>query len=495
MSFPRKFLFFPLRGRFLSSAVACMAIAGIAGCVAIPPDHGKLPQRDLAQAQLASDIRLARDGWPQAQWWTQYGDQQLDALIRQALADSPSLAAAAARINSAQAALTISKAAEGIGIGFNAAANRQRYSANGFFPPPIGGSIYTDEMLQVQARYDFDWWGKHRAQIAAALGENNARRADYAQSEQTLASAVAGTYFHLQGAWARLDNLGKAAALQQALVEDSMKRVAHGLASIDEQHLAEMKLSELNKRIAQLDAQAIREREALRALIGADGSALADLKSEPLPALPHAMPSKLGFELLARRPDLQAARWRVEASLSQVEAAEAAFYPDINLTGSVGLDAISLDRLFEAGSRTFFIGPSLSLPLFNSGILKGRLGEARGARDEMISDYNQSVLNAVRDVAQAGAALQGIEKQLTQQADASRSNDELLRSAQARFKQGLANRAQMLEAEMAVLQQNDANLELQHQRVTAEIALTKALGGGYRTEPPEAQAALAHSSN
>src|SRR6185312_11016469 len=248
-----------MRGRFFSSAIACAAILGITGCVAIPSDHDVLPQRDLAQAQLAADIRLAHDGWPEAQWWTQYGDSQLDGLIHQALADSPSLTAAAARMGSAQAALTISKASEGIGIDFGTAVNRQRYSANGLFPPPIGGSTYTDEMLQVQAHYDFDWWGKHRAQIAAALGEGNARRADYAQAEQILAAAVAETYFNLQSAWARLDNLQKMAALRQALVEDKTKRIAHGLASIDEQSRAETQLSDLNKRIAQLEAQAVRE--------------------------------------------------------------------------------------------------------------------------------------------------------------------------------------------------------------------------------------------
>ena len=474
--------------------LACTVI-GITGCVAIPPDQDVLPRQDMTKVQLAADIKLARDGWPQAQWWTQYGDPQLDNLIGHALADSPDLKAAAARIGAAQAVLTINKASEGIGAGFNAGVNRQRYSGNGLFPPPIGGNAFTDESLQLQARYDFDWWGKRRSQIAAVLGETNARRADYAQAEQTLAAVIAQTYFNLQSGWARLANLRKMAALQHDLLMDQIKRVAHGLGSIDDQHLAEAHLSELKEQIAQLDAQTIHEREALRALVGADSNAFADLKPVAAPGLSHAMPSKLGVELLARRPDLQAARWRVEASLDRTEVAKAAFYPDINLTGSFGLDAMSLNRLFEADSRTFLVGPVLSLPLFNSKALQGRLDAARNERNELIADYNQSVLNAVCEVAQAGAALQGIETQLRQQADVMASTGAMLRAAQSRFKHGLADHAKMLHAEMAALQQRDIDLQLQHQRLLAEVALTKALGGGYRAGTPETQTTLAHSLN
>lgn len=483
-----------LKKSLFALALTCTAI-GITGCVAIPPDRDVLPRQDLAKTRIAADIKLARDGWPQAQWWTQYGDSQLDNLIGQALADSPGLKAAAARIGAAQAALSINKASEGIGVDFNATVNRQRYSGNGLFPPPIGGNTFTDEVLQVQARYDFDWWGKHRAQIAATLGETNARRADYAQAEQTLAAAIAQTYINLQNGWARLANLRRMSMLQHDLVADQTKRVAQGLGSIDDQHLAEAQLSELKEQIAQLDAYIIHEREALRALVGADSNAFTDLKPVDAPSLSHAMPLRLGFELLARRPDLQAARWRVEASLDRVEAAEAAFYPDINLTGSFGLNAMSINRLFEADSRTLLVGPALSLPLFNSKALQGRLGVARNERNELIADYNQSVLNAVCEVAQAGAVLQGIETQLRQQADVMASTDAMLRAAQSRFKHGLADRAKMLRAEMTDLQQRDIDLQLQHQRLLAEVALVKALGGGYRAGTAEAQTKLAHSLN
>ena len=473
-------------------ALGCLAavLAGMPGCAQIPADHDTLPQQDLARAQLAADIKLARDGWPEPQWWRSYGDGQLNRLIAEALKDGPTLQAAAARIGSARAALDLDSADRGVNAVLNATTTRQRYSANGLLPAPIGGSYYTDSKLQASANYDFDWWGRHRSLIAAAVGEVNARRAEYAQSEQTLAAAVAQSYFNLQGAWTRLANLREIRAAQSELVADKVKRIANGLASIDEQRAAEADLTVLNRQYAALDAQIGREREALRALLGADSKALADLAPHPIPDTAHALPSALGIELLARRPDLQAARWRVEASLGRVEATQAAFYPDINLTGLFGFDALTLDKLLTAASRTPFIGPTLSLPLFDSGRLQARLGAARAERNELIADYNQSVFKAVRDVAQEAVALQGLEKQIREQAAATEATDALLRSAQARFRQGLADRSMVLAARLAVLKQQDATLDLKNQELLTEVALIKALGGGYRTEQAPAGTAL-----
>ncbi|MFI4941336.1 MAG: TolC family protein, partial [Burkholderiales bacterium] len=176
----------------------CALLLAMAGCAGIPAEHDVLPQQDMARAQLAANIKLAREGWPQAQWWTRYGDPQLNRLMAQALKDGPTLQAAAARIGSARAALQRDISEKGPNAGLNATTGRTLYSADGFYPPPIGGSYYNETTVTVSAQYDFDWWGKHRAMIGAALGEVNARRAEYAQAEQTLAAAVAQNYFTLQ---------------------------------------------------------------------------------------------------------------------------------------------------------------------------------------------------------------------------------------------------------------------------------------------------------
>ncbi|WP_258194598.1 efflux transporter outer membrane subunit [Janthinobacterium sp. PAMC25594] len=463
----------------LSLSVLALSLS-LAGCASIPPDTQQLPQQELAKVQLAADIHLASEGWPAAQWWRQFQDDQLDQLIEQALSASPSLDAANARIGSALSAFDAQHAGRGPRLDLDANASRQRYSGNGLMPAPIGGNYYNEVTVGVQAHYDLDWWGKHKAQIAASLGEVNARRAEYAMAEQMLAAEIARHYFSMQNGWARMDNLHALVQLQQQLVVDKEKRIANGLGVSDDHLSAQTRLSLLQQQIALLETQIVTEREALRALLGADASALASLQPKEAQTLPHALPGKLGMELLARRPDLQAARWRVQAAMSHIEAAQASFYPDIDLGASFGLDAIKLGKLLQSGSRTLFIGPALSLPLFDSGRLQAQLAGARSERNELIADYNQNVFNVVRDVAQAGARVQGVENQLRLQQENLRASEAQLRNANARLKQGLADRATQINAEMTMRGQVDLGMQLQNQRQDAEINLTVALGGGYR---------------
>lgn len=481
------------------TALAC----ALAGCAHVPAERSApLAQRDVAATVIAEDIKLARDGWPEARWWSSYGDPQLDGLIAAALAANPNLDTAAAQIASAHSTLDRTRSAAGLEAGVYGGMNRQRYSATGLFPAPIGGSYFTEETVRVEARYNFDWWGRNKAQVAAAAGEVHAHQADYAQAERALAAAIAQSYFRLQGGWARRANLAQLATAQQAVIDDAAKRIARGLGVSDEERQASGELAQLRKQLAQLDGDNLREREALRALLGGDnapgagasGTAadaaprattaqlLAALQPRALPAGPHALPSRLGMELLARRPDLQAARWRVEASLSRIDAAKAAFYPDINISAAAGLNSISFERLLEAPSRTLFAGPTITLPLFDSKRLAAQLEGTRSERNALVAEYNRAVVAAVRDVAQDAAAVQALEAETAEQAAASASAQSLLRSAQAKLAGGLAGQRAVLNASLNALRQQDAALQLQQLSLQAEVALIHSLGGGYRAD-------------
>lgn len=487
----------PLRHSFAPTALAAsLCAAALSACVSIPPEPHAVAQPAAAATELPADIRLAgAQAWPSDRWWTRYGDIQLDALVDRALEASPTLQAAAARVNAAQSALAVSRAAAGAEAGVTADANRQRYSSNGLFPSPIGGGTFNDFNTRLQARYDFDLWGRHRAEVAAAAGEEFARRAEAAQVRQALAGSVARSYFELQSLWALAANLREQAAAEQALVADQSRRVAQGLASSDAPRAEEARLAGLQARIAEAEAGVVGQREALRALLGPGDDVFSHLQPRPLPTAQAALPDRLGYELLARRPDLQAARWRVEASMSRVDAARAAFYPQINFSASLGLDALTLPRLFETASRTFLVGPSLALPLFSTGTLKGELGGARSARDELVATYDQRVLDAVRDVAQAAGALQGLAVQASRQHEAATLTEALQRSAQARQRQGLADRASTVQAGLAVLRERQAELQLERQRLQTEVALTEALGGGFHADASAAPASTPITQN
>jgi outer membrane protein, multidrug efflux system len=478
----------PMKLLPILSAVAAAA-ALLAGCVHVPADTSHAAGPDFAKARLAPSIALPDGAWPAEQWWQVYQDPQLNTLVQRALRDSPTLAVAQARVTSAQAAVTSQRADEGARVDLLTGANRQRYSSNGFFPPPLGGAYYNDFSVQAKASYDFDWWGRHRSLIAAALGEANASQAEAAQARQTLAANVAQSYFRLQMLWARQDNVNALVAVQRDLIKDVEARMAHGLVNQDALQRARLDLGTLTEQTSRYDTQAAREREALRALIGGDAEALDDLaRFQPRPA-DNTLPHDLGMELLARRPDLQAARWRVEAQLGRVAASQAAFYPDINLMAGVGLDAVSLGKLLRYPSRTPIVGGTLDLPIFDAGRLKAQLGAARAGRDELLAEYNQAVLDALRDVAVQGATLQGLGREQETHAAATDAARKLADNAEARLKRGLADRADVLQARQAMLRQRDTDLVLIDARLQAQVLLAEALGGGYHADADARSAA------
>jgi len=460
---------------------AMLAISlSLAACVSIPPESSTLRLADGKAVQLPDDLRQAAEGaWPQDDWWQRYGDGQLNHLVEQALRDSPDLEAAAARVNAAQAALVITRASGEVGVGVDASANRQRYSVNGLFPAPIGGSTFSDFNVQLGVQKDLDVWGKNRALITAAAGEKAARQAEHAQVRQALALSVTQSYFEFQVDGAVMADLQEQLAVQQALVADKQKRQARGLMSSDEALIEQSKLAELKRRLAEVKAHSLAEREALRALVGGNAPWINQLAIRSLPTPHEGVPAQLGFELLARRPDLQATHLRVEAAMSRVESAQAAFYPEINLSASLGLDSLSLSDLFQASSRTFFIGPTLSLPIFKRDSLKGQLASVRSGRDELIANYNQQVLDATREVAQTVASIKGLDKQLEQQQAMSTNTTALQRNTKAKLERGLSDRASLLRADAAVHQDKQAELTLIRQRLQADLRLTWALGGGY----------------
>src|SRR5450830_1675947 len=458
----------PMMKRFSLLSLAAL----LAACAHVPPDTRTVARTDFSTIGLADSIHLAHEGWPDARWWTRYQDAQLDALIERALHNNPTLAVAAERIAGAQAALAVAGSAGGASSSIAAGLNRQRYSGNGLFPAPIGGNFFNDASVQVKAGYDFDWWGKHRAEVATALGEVNARRAEQAQAERTLAAAVAQSYFHWQLLTARAGATRALIALQEELVAERHQRVLRGLADAD------------------VEAIARRDLGALRALAGDSSGAAMPLKPQPVTAGAAALPSNLGLQLLARRPDLQASRWRIESMLGKVAASQAAFYPDINLAGAFGLDAVSLGRLLRPGSRTLLLGSAIELPLFDSRRLSADLGVARAERDAAIADYNSTVARAVAEVAEEGATLQGLQAQAAAHTATSAASAALLESSMRRMQAGLTDRDTVLLARQSLLRQDDIGLQQQDAALQTEVALIKALGGGYQATPSATAAAL-----
>jgi NodT family efflux transporter outer membrane factor (OMF) lipoprotein len=348
--------------------------------------------------------------------------------------------------------------------------------------------------VQASGRIALDFFGRHQAALRAALGQQQAAAAELQAARVLVAGQVAQAWVGL----ARLIALRAVAAQVQAqrLAVHALvaQRVAAGLDTQVDLRVAEAPLPEASTQLAALDGQIALARHQLAALSGQAPQALQH--AQPLLAALKAapVPSRIGADLLARRADVAAARARVDAAAQGVAAARADFYPDINLAGFVGLNALGLDRLLQLPSRQLGIGPALHLPLFDGGLLRSQLQGRAAEADAAVAAYNAAVLDAAREVADASATHQSLARQQAEQARAATTADAALALARQRFEAGLGTRAPLLVAEGAVLAQRALAADLQARQLDAQVALMRALGGGWSGEglaPPAPAVAAA----
>ena len=448
----------------------------LAACAQIPD----LPQ-PAVPLQPAQAGLVARSAAPElnAQWWTEFKDPQLDALIERALAESPNLAAARARIERAAAAAESAGAAERPLIGVTGDATRQRFTEHGLVPQPIAGSIRTTANLQLGISYEWDFFGRHKAELASALGSQQAAQAEAGAARLMLSSQVARSYLGLARALAQRELVGRQLAEREQALALVRERVGAGLDNSQELRGAETPLPELRRQGLLLDEQAQLLRHQLAALSVQPAAALAALKPALPPALALQGDTGPSLDLLGRRPDVAAARWRVEAATQQVSAARAQFYPNVSLSAFAGFSSIGLDQLLNAGSRQFGFGPSLRLPIFDTGRLRAQLHGSAAEANGAVAAYNAAVLEAVRDASDQLASLQSLQRQQQEQQSLLANAQASLDLAQTRFDAGLGSRLAVLNARGSVLLQQRQALDLRSQTLDSQVNLMRSLGGGW----------------
>ncbi|MCE9920811.1 TolC family protein [Hafnia paralvei] len=317
-----------------------------------------MPQTDLSQIHIADAPEGALREWPGNHWWQNYHDPQLNQLVALALADSPTLAIVRQRVEIAKSQTDRARANDLPIVNFGADVERQKMSAEGVMGPfalddPAAGTTgpwYTSGTFGLQASYDLDLWGKNRAQVQSALGVYKAKQAELAESELLVSSAVTQIYWDIQTVKALQDILLEIKK-QESLINDTDRKLYNeGIISSLEQTQTETQFAKIDEQIDAYTGNLLLLRANLQAMIGLKNP-LPALKTVPLPDVASTMPQNLNYELLARRPDLQAAHWYIDASLSEVDAAKAAFYPEINLMGFLQNDALHLSDLFRGSAQ------------------------------------------------------------------------------------------------------------------------------------------------
>jgi len=468
-----------------SLAAAGLIATGLSGCADLPDITPKSSMRDAQSLGLQAPATEANVPVTiNAEWWRDFGDEPLNRLIGQALEASPSLKLAQARVARAQAVTEAANAAILPQLNGQLDMTRQRFTANSLYPPPLGGSIQESGTAQLNASWEMDFFGKNRAALDAALGSVNAANADAQAARVLLASQVARTYFQLvrlneQVLVARRTLAQRTETLR--LVQD---RVNAGLDTRLELRQSQGSLPEARLQLEALQEQMALTRNALAALIGQPTGDFSLIPSNQAAIRNVAVTATLPADLLGRRADIAAARWRVEAASKDVVNAKTQFYPNINLVAFAGFSSIGLGNLIDAGSRQWGVGPALSLPIFDAGRLRANLRGKTAELDVAVESYNAAVIDAVRDVADQAASLQSIARQQAEQVAARQAAEDAYDIAMQRYRAGLGNYLNVLTAETSVLAQRRLAVDLAGRALDTQVALIRALGGGVAPTPP-----------
>jgi NodT family efflux transporter outer membrane factor (OMF) lipoprotein len=453
------------------------------GCAPLPPADTRFTEKTSQDFATATSFIAPPLAWPEQQWWVSYQDEQLNQLMRETLAGSPELAIAQARVQRAQAMTEVAGAPMLPQFSAVGTVTSQRLSYNYLTP---AASVTRDWNQFGQAALNLSWeidfWGKYRAGLAAATSELEARLADQAQAALVLTTATASSYAELARLFAQKEATERAVAIREKTAGLFAERFTHGLETRGGVREADAKGAQAKTDLLVLNEQIALQRNRLAALVGAGPDRGLSIQ-RPSVTLSQTLglPERLAAELLGRRPDVVAARVQAQAQAARIDQKQADFYPNINLAGFIGLQSLGLDRLGQSGSVFGSVGPAISLPIFTGGRLQGELKGARASYDEAVANYNRTLVQAFQDVADAVTSLKALSGQIEQAEAGLAAAQEAFQIASNRYRGGLSNYLDVLIAEDIMLLSLRSVTELRARRFSLNVALVRALGGGYQS--------------
>lgn len=441
-------------------------------------------EESLAEAKESERFRFGQG--PKEKWWEVFASKELSMLMEQALRDNPSIQSIKERVESAKQQSVISRSKLFPLIFFDADESWEYLSKNGLYHtlnPSLSQNANLID-LSLGFSYEFDFWGKNRNLFLAALGEELAVRAESKQVELIIASSVAQTYFAL-----------KSNARRKVLTEElvTVKREISSLEQLLRQSALSSKLQpaksienleEDEKRLSEVAYELKSNLYTLHALLGKK-EPLENPLEEPLKKPPEELmlPERLSLNLLARRPDITAALWRVKAEGREVKAAIADFYPNINLKGLLGLESLGFDKLLQGSSRTAGLFPAIHLPIFTAGAIRANVRSKRAKFNEAIFEYNRLVLDATKEVATYLTWFETTVQQQAQQEMIMQQALLRLELTQQNLDAGLDNALDLLYMRAEWIEKSLEETTRIYNQYLAAIRLIKALGGGYETHP------------
>ena len=471
----------------IAALASALLLAGCASSRGLEPQLEPTDMETLSTARSLAGASLSPAGFPEADWWTAFADPQLDALITEALRDSPNLAAADARTRSAQAQAGLADAQRKPTLGASARLSGVRLPET-IAPDQIGGDFRASGALLLNFAWTPDLWGGQRAAFEAAVGQARATEVDAQAARLTLSANVARTYIALAQAFDAQDIATREEARARGLRDLSQQRVEAGLDNRLQLRNADAAIGIARQQAQAADQQIDAMRNALAVLLGKGPDrgldiARPQLLQSPVPDVPGVLPS----ELIGRRADVVAARWRVEAASRGVDAAQAAFKPSVNLSALAGLAAGGLSDLFGSEAALGFGGPAVSLPIFDGGRLRAGLSQRDAEYDFAVARYNQTLVMALREVTDALQATRALDAQIGTLEGATGAARQASALANSRYSAGVGTQLDVLVSQRPLFQLEQQLATLRAQRLMATVDLDRALGGGLALLSPSSQ--------
>jgi NodT family efflux transporter outer membrane factor (OMF) lipoprotein len=461
-----------------------MSRSGVAITLGLLLSACVLPPKELPHAQPLADDQLGLNGVavaPAAEgWWKGFDDAQLDRLIDQAFANSPTLAEASARLREAVSQTDAAHAGLLPRAKLAAGATRARAPADYIIPPPYAGSVFWMAQAGASLSWDLDFWGKQADAVAQARALAQSANLEIDNTRLMLAGAIAQSYVELYRAYALSDIASRAEAQRQHIIDITRQRLAAGLDTQLELRTAEGQLPQARVEREQAQAAADLAVHQLAAITGAGAESYASIQ-RPKVNLDAALvlPADLPINLLARRPDVLAARLQIQAADAQRLASKAAFYPDVSLTALAGFGAFGLNNLFELNARGYGGGPMISLPLFDAGRLRAEYRGSEAALDAAVARYNDTVLKAVQQTADQLTRIDALSRERIDQQQTLGASEDAYRIAEERYRAGLASYLSVLNAETQVLAARRNSIDIVANLAVARVTLLLALGGSF----------------
>jgi NodT family efflux transporter outer membrane factor (OMF) lipoprotein len=394
------------------------------------------------------------------------------------------MAEARARVQKAEATAGEARAAQLPTLEADGSYAEVKESLNQGFPPQFAQFLprgyNSSGYLALKFGYEFDFWGKNRAAIAAAASELRAAKAEGAEARLALSSGIALAYADLGRLFAEREVAERSAQIKEETAGLVLRRVDNGLDTRAELKEAEAGAPAARAQMAAVDEEIALTKHRIAALVGAGPDRGIGIERPAAVRIrTFGLPEELQAQLFGRRPDVVAARWRAEAAAKRIHVARAQFYPNINVAAYIGQQALFANLLFKNSSQIGSVGPAVSLPIFEGGRLRDEYRGARADYDDAVASYDATLVQALQELADAAASERALGVRLQESRAALAADEEAYKLIRLRYEGGLANYQSVLLAEDAVLQARVIVADLDARAFTLDVELVQALGGGY----------------